>query len=66
MQKITSFLWFKENNAEEAMKYYTSVFPDSKIVSTQKYPDESLDIHFKGMSGKILTIAFTLAGHDLA
>jgi predicted 3-demethylubiquinone-9 3-methyltransferase (glyoxalase superfamily) len=33
MQKITPFLWF-DNNAEEAMKFYCSVFKDSKIIST--------------------------------
>jgi predicted 3-demethylubiquinone-9 3-methyltransferase (glyoxalase superfamily) len=32
MQKITTFLWF-DNNAEEAMNYYTSIFKDSKIES---------------------------------
>ena len=30
MQKITPFLWF-DNNAEEAMKFYTSIFKNSKI-----------------------------------
>jgi predicted 3-demethylubiquinone-9 3-methyltransferase (glyoxalase superfamily) len=35
MQKITPFLWF-DNNAEEAMKFYCSVFKDSKIISS--YP----------------------------
>lgn len=38
MQKITPFLWF-DNNAEEAMNFYTSVFKDSKIVSVRRYPD---------------------------
>ncbi len=30
MQKITPFLWF-DNNAEEAMNHYTSIFKDSKL-----------------------------------
>lgn len=38
MQKVTPFLWF-DNNAEEAMNFYTSVFKDSKIVSVRRYPD---------------------------
>lgn len=61
MQKITPSLWF-ENNAEEAMNYYVSVFPDSKITSIDYYPDESLDEHFKGMSGKVINGQFELNG----
>lgn len=60
-QKITPCLWF-DLNAEEAMNYYISVFPNSKIISTDKYPDESLDEHFKGMSGKIINGVFELNG----
>src|SRR5436190_747274 len=40
MQKIVTFLWF-DNNAEEAMNFYTSVFKNSKIISTKKIPDGS-------------------------
>jgi predicted 3-demethylubiquinone-9 3-methyltransferase (glyoxalase superfamily) len=61
MQKITTHLWF-DNQAEEAMKFYTSVFKDSKIVSIQRYPDESLDEHFQGMAGKVIHGVFELAG----
>lgn len=61
MQKITPSLWF-DKNAEEAMDYYVSVFPNSKIISKDKYPDESLDEHFKGMSGKIINGQFELDG----
>jgi len=61
MQKITPSLWFN-NNAEEAMNYYVSVFKNSKIVSIEKYPDESLDEHFKGMSGKVINGVFELDG----
>jgi predicted 3-demethylubiquinone-9 3-methyltransferase (glyoxalase superfamily) len=38
MQKITPFLWFN-NNAEEAMKFYTSVFDNSKIGKVTYYPE---------------------------
>ncbi len=61
VQKITPFLWF-DTNAEEAMEYYTSVFPDSRIEHIERYPDESLDEHFKGMSGKVITGEFYLSG----
>ena len=36
MPKITPFLWF-DNNAEEAMNFYVSIFKNSKIVSMQRY-----------------------------
>ena len=63
MQKITPSLWF-DNNAEEAMNYYVEVFPDSRINHISHYPDESLDPHFKGMSGKVINGDFTLSGVD--
>lgn len=61
VQKITPSLWFNMN-AEEAMNYYVSVFKNSKIVRIDYYPDESLDEHFKGMSGKVINGEFELDG----
>jgi predicted 3-demethylubiquinone-9 3-methyltransferase (glyoxalase superfamily) len=61
MQRITPSLWF-ENNAEEAMNYYVSVFKNSKINHIDYYPDESLDEHFKGMAGKVINGEFELDG----
>lgn len=61
VQKITPFLWF-HNNAKEAMSYYVGVFPDSQQGHVQSYPDESLDPHFQGMSGKVITGEFFLSG----
>lgn len=61
MQKIIPSLWFNMN-AEEAMKYYTEVFPNSEIIHTEYYPDESLDEHFVGMSGKVISGEFSLDG----
>ncbi|WP_323127742.1 VOC family protein [Brevibacterium pigmentatum] len=46
------------------MEFYCSVFPDSRILSIERYPDESLDEHFKGMSGKVLTGRFVLDGTE--
>ncbi len=63
MAKITPFLWFN-NNAKEAMDYYTEVFANSKILSVNMYPDESLDEHFEGMSGKVITGVFELDGQQ--
>lgn len=61
MQKITPSLWF-DKNAEEAMNYYVSVFKNSKILNIDRYPDESLDKHFEGMSGKVINGEFELDG----
>ena len=61
IQKITPFLWF-DDQAEEAMKFYTSIFKDSKIVSIQYYPERSQEEHLKGMEGKVLTGIFELCG----
>jgi predicted 3-demethylubiquinone-9 3-methyltransferase (glyoxalase superfamily) len=60
---IQPCLWF-DNNAREAMEYYVDVFPNSRITSISEYPDESLDEHFAGMSGKVLNGRFSLNGVD--
>ena len=60
---IQPCLWF-DDQAREAMEYYVDVFPDSRIVSIDEYPDEKLDEHFSGMSGKVLNGRFTLNGVD--
>lgn len=59
---ITPCLWFTDH-AEEAMEFYCSVFPNSHIVSIDRYPDESLDPHYAGMSGKVINGAFELDGN---
>lgn len=59
---IVPCLWF-DDCAEEAMEFYCSVFPDSRIVSIEKYPDASLDEHFEGMEGKVLSGVFELDGN---
>jgi predicted 3-demethylubiquinone-9 3-methyltransferase (glyoxalase superfamily) len=50
-QKITPFLWFN-NNAEQAMDFYTSVFKNSKIVSVSRYGDAGPDPKGTVMVGK--------------
>lgn len=61
MQKITPNLWF-DGNAKEAVEFYTSVFPDSKVVKTSHYPTEGLADFQKDMAGKELAIDFDLNG----
>lgn len=60
---IQPCLWF-DGQAREAMEYYGDMFPNSRIVSIDGYPGESLDQHFVGMSGKVITGRFTLNGVD--
>jgi len=62
MQHITPFLWFENNNAEEAMNFYVSVFRNSKIVEIVRYPEGMTEEHMKGMGGKVLTGVFELDG----
>ena len=60
MQKINPFLWF-DNNAEEAAKFYASVFKDSKIKTTTKYSEESAKTSGRA-KGSVMTVAFDLYG----
>ncbi len=63
-QKITPNLWF-DHNAKEAVDYYVSVFPDSKVLMTSHYPDstaEGLADFQKEFAGKELTLDFELNG----
>src|SRR6186713_1476156 len=60
MQKIDSNLWF-DNQAEEAAKFYTSIFENSKIGRITRFSDEGYEIH-KRPAGSIMTVEFTLEG----
>lgn len=62
MKKISTNLWF-ENQAEEAARYYTSIFKNSKIGRISYYGKEGYDIH--GMKeGTVMTIEFELEGKE--
>ncbi len=54
VQKITPFLWF-DHQAEEAAGFYTSIFPNSKIVRVVRLENA-------GPSGSALTVEFQLEG----
>ena len=58
MQKITPFLWF-DNQAEEAAKFYTSIFKNSKIKNVSRYGDAG-----PGPKGQVMVVAFELAGQE--
>ena len=55
-QKITPNLWF-DTEAEEAAKFYTSVFEDSRIVEISHYPENS-----PGPAGSVMTVEWELNG----
>jgi len=57
MQKITTCLWF-DDKAEEAAKFYVSIFPNSKIVGVARYTDVG-----PGPAGSVMTVDFELDGH---
>lgn len=61
MQKIIPHIWF-DKDAEEAAKFYTSVFQDGKIISTTHYPEAGQEVH--GMeAGTVLTINVQMEGY---
>ena len=58
MQKITPFLWF-DNQAEEAVNFYTSIFNNSKVVSIMRYGEAG-----PGTAGTVMTVTFQLDGQE--
>jgi predicted 3-demethylubiquinone-9 3-methyltransferase (glyoxalase superfamily) len=59
MQKITPFLWYT-NEAEEAAKFYASVFPDSRVNRVVTMPTDSPS----GPAGSVKIVDFTLFGQS--
>jgi predicted 3-demethylubiquinone-9 3-methyltransferase (glyoxalase superfamily) len=62
MKDIMSNLWFN-GNATQAVEFYVSVFPNSKVISTTYYPEEGLLDFQKDLAGKELTVEFELSGN---
>jgi predicted 3-demethylubiquinone-9 3-methyltransferase (glyoxalase superfamily) len=58
MKKITPFLWFN-NNAEEAAKFYVSVFKKGKVVNISRYGEGA-----PAPAGTVMTVDFQLFGQD--
>ena len=58
--RIAPCLWF-DTKAEEAARYYTGIFKNSKINQTTRYSDAGQDIHHKP-AGSVLTVEFELDG----
>ena len=58
MQKITTCLWF-DNNAEEAVTFYTSIFKNSKVGNVMRYGDAG-----PGQKGTVMSATFELEGQE--
>jgi len=56
--KIKPFLWF-DTQAEEAVRFYTSVFPNSEVVQVARRPKG-----VPGEEGKVMLVSFKLEGQD--
>jgi predicted 3-demethylubiquinone-9 3-methyltransferase (glyoxalase superfamily) len=57
-QKITTFLWY-DDQAEEAAKFYTSLFKNSKITDVARYSEAG-----PGKPGSVMTVVFELEGQE--
>src|SRR3954471_14200282 len=58
MQKISTFLWY-DNQAEEAAKFYTSIFDDARIINIMRYDNEEAS-----PNGQVMTVEFELFGQQ--
>jgi predicted 3-demethylubiquinone-9 3-methyltransferase (glyoxalase superfamily) len=58
--KITPFLWY-DNHAEQAAKFYTSIFKGSKILKTSHFTEAGREVHGHP-PGSVMTVEFELAG----
>src|SRR5262245_57345948 len=58
IQKITPYLWFNAN-AEEAVEFYTSVFPDSRVTKVTRWREGG-----RAPQGTVMMVVFQLAGQD--
>jgi predicted 3-demethylubiquinone-9 3-methyltransferase (glyoxalase superfamily) len=59
MQKITPFLWF-DNNVDEAIRLYSSIFKDFKIDSISRYGESG-----PGPAGTVMTATFHINGQEI-
>ena len=59
MQKITTALWFP-HEAEEAVRFYVSVFADGKVLAESRWPEGGM-----GPKGSLISATFRIAGQEL-
>jgi predicted 3-demethylubiquinone-9 3-methyltransferase (glyoxalase superfamily) len=60
-QRISPCLWFADQ-AEEAARFYTGIFPNSRITATTRYGEAGQEIH-RRPPGSVMTVAFELDGN---
>jgi predicted 3-demethylubiquinone-9 3-methyltransferase (glyoxalase superfamily) len=63
-QRITPFLWF-DDQAEEAVNFYVSIFENARILATTRYTRESADASGRP-EGSVMTVDFELDGQSFA
>lgn len=62
IQKITPHLWF-EDNAEEAAKFYTSIFKNSRVIDITHYGESAAEVSGRP-KGTVMTVTFELEGQQ--
>ncbi len=62
VQRIVPCLWF-DDQAEEATRFYVSVFPDSRIGAVTRYGREGFEVHGRP-AGSVMTVTFHLDGQE--
>jgi predicted 3-demethylubiquinone-9 3-methyltransferase (glyoxalase superfamily) len=62
MQKITPCLWF-DNQAEEAAKFYVSIFKNSKIRNMTRYGEAGAEVSGRP-KGSVMTVTFEIEGQE--
>jgi len=62
VQKITPCLWF-DHQAEEAAKFYVSIFENSAIGVVSRYGKEGFEVHGRP-EGSVMTVSFCLEGQE--
>ncbi len=60
IQRIRPCLWFADQ-AEEAARFYTGIFSNSRIVAITRYGDAGFEVHHRP-AGSVMTVAFELDG----
>ena len=60
MQKITPCLWF-DDQGEEAARFYTGIFPNSRIITITRYSTAGNEVHGRP-AGSVMTVVFELEG----
>jgi predicted 3-demethylubiquinone-9 3-methyltransferase (glyoxalase superfamily) len=61
LKKVVPCLWFADE-AEDAARYYTGIFPNSRITNVARYSDVGTEIHGRP-PGSVMVVAFELDGH---